>query len=122
MSHIVEIRTEVRDSEALHRACQRLGLQQPIKGKFILFTNEAEGEAVQLPHWHYPVVFELATGQMKFDNYGGRWGDPKQLDQLLQTYAVEKASLEARRKGYLVTEQSMTDGSIRLTVHVGGAA
>ena len=36
--------------------------------------------------------------------------------------AVEKASLEARRQGYCVTEQALADGSIKLTVEVGGAA
>jgi len=35
---------------------------------------------------------------------------------------VERAAIEARKKGYTVTEQALTDGSIRLTVQVGGAA
>lgn len=36
--------------------------------------------------------------------------------------AVEKAKIEARKKGHSVTEQSLADGSIKLTVQVGGAA
>jgi hypothetical protein len=35
---------------------------------------------------------------------------------------VEKAKLEARRVGNSVTEQLLPNGSIRLTVQVGGAA
>ena len=38
------------------------------------------------------------------------------LDRFLQIYAVEKAKLEARKKGYAVTEQALGDGSIRLQV------
>ncbi len=40
----------------------------------------------------------------------------------LQAYAVEKARLEARLKGYSVTELALADGSIRLVVAVGGDA
>ena len=122
MSHLVQIQIEIRDTEALKLACLRLGLTQPVTGTARLFTEEATGEAVHLPGWRYPAVFDVISGQVKYDNYRGSWGDPKELDRLLQAYAVEKARLEARRKGYLVTEQPMADGSIRLTVRVGGAA
>ncbi|MFM7131364.1 MAG: DUF1257 domain-containing protein [bacterium] len=122
MSHVVEVRTEIRDREALMLACQRLGLSPPVSGTVRLFSSEATGEAVQLPGWRYPVVCDLVSGQVKYDNYEGCWGDPKELNRLLQAYAVEKARLEAVRKGYLVTEQPLADGSIRLTVKVGGAA
>ena len=36
----------------------------------------------------------------------------------LQAYATEKAKLEARRKGYQVTERKLPNGSIRLEVVV----
>ncbi len=35
--------------------------------------------------------------------------------------SFEKASLEARKMGHSVIEQAMEDGSIKLTVSVGGA-
>jgi hypothetical protein len=44
------------------------------------------------------------------------------LDAFLQAYAVEKAKLEARRQGHVVTEQQLSDGSIKLSIQVGGAA
>ncbi len=50
------------------------------------------------------------------------WGDQAQIDRLLQMYAVEKAKLEANRRGHTVTEQALSDGSIKLTIQVGGAA
>ena len=87
-----------------------------------LFSGEVNGLAVQLPDWRYPVVCETTSGQVKFDNYNGRWGDQQELDRFLQVYTVEKTKLEARRKGHSVTEQPLQDGSIKLTINVGGAA
>ena len=122
MSHIVQIKTEVRDTVAVQAACQRLGLEAPVLGTVTLFATEASGLLVRLPGWIYPVVFDTRSGQVRFDNYGGRWGEQVQLDRFLQAYAVEKATLEARRKGHTVTEQTLGNGSIKLTVTVGGAA
>lgn len=120
MSHIVEIRTELRDPAAVQAACQRLQLPPPIEGTFPLFTESVTGLGVQLPDWRYPVVCNTATGQVRYDNYGGAWGDPVHLDRLKQAYAVEKVKLEVRRQGRTVTEQSLPDGAVQLTVHVGG--
>ena len=122
MSHIVTIETEVRDAAAAQTACARLKLPAPVAGSHELFSGTAEGLAVQLPGWQYPAVCNLTTGKVEFDNYGGRWGDQAELDRFLQAYAVEKAKLEARRKGHAVTEQSLADGSIKLTIQVGGVA
>jgi hypothetical protein len=116
MSHIVQIQTVIRDPLAVEAACQRLALPRPQTGRFKLFTREVEGLGVQLRDWRYPVVCQLATGEVKYDNYEGRWGDPAQLDQLMQAYAVEKAKLEARRMGHSVSERTLENGSIKVTV------
>ena len=122
MSHIVTVQTEVRDPTAVAAACRRLGLPEPLRGTAKLFEEEATGLLVRLPGWLYPVVLDTAAGQVRFDNYNGAWGDPRQLDRFTQAYAVEKAKLEARKKGFTATEQQLADGSIKLTVQVGGAA
>ncbi len=122
MSHIVQVMTEVRDPAAAAAACRRLGLPEPEQGVARLFEGEAAGLLVRLPGWLYPVVCDLATGGLRYDNYGGAWGDPARLDQFLQRYAVERATAEARRKGYSVSEAALADGSVRLTVTVGGGA
>ncbi len=122
MSHIVEIKTEVRDEAAVRAACTRLQLATPEHKTCRLFNATATGLCVQLPGWNYPVVCNLETGQVSFDNYGGHWGEQAKLNQFLQAYAVEKAKIEARKKGYAVTETRLQDGSIRVTVRVGGAA
>ena len=122
MSHIVVVKTEIRDAAAVRTACKRLGLAEPVQGSTKLFSGEVTGLAVQLPEWQYPVVANLATGQLKFDDFGGRWGDRAQLDRFLQAYAVEVARAEARKKGHTCTEQTLADGSIKLTIQVNGGA
>ena len=77
---------------------------------------------MHLPGWRYPAVVDAATGGVQYDNYNGAWGSQSELDKLLQAYACEKAKLEARRRGHAVTEQPLPDGSVRLTIQIGGAA
>lgn len=120
MSHIVQIQSEVRDAAAVSVACERLGLPQPVEGTHSLFGGQETGLGVRLPGWQYPVVCNTATGQLRFDNYNGRWGNQARLDEFLQRYSVEKARIEARKRGHAVTEQALQDGSIKLTIQVGG--
>jgi hypothetical protein len=122
VSHIVEIKTEIRDEQAVKAACARLNLPQPEHKTARLFSASATGLCVELPGWSYPVVCNLQTGQVQFDNYGGHWGEQSRLNQFLQAYAVEKAKIEARKKGHTCAETCLQDGSIRVTVRVGGAA
>jgi hypothetical protein len=122
LSHIVTIKTEIRDAAAVKAACQRLNLSEPVQGKTKLFSGEVEGLAVKLRDWVYPVVCNTATGQVQFDNFNGRWGNSRQLDKFLQAYAAEKVKIESRKKGHVVTEQQLADGSLKLTIQVGGTA
>ena len=122
MSHVVTITTQVRDADSVRAACRRLGLDEPVLGTHPLFSEVASGLAVHLPGWKYPAVCQLDTGQVRFDNFQENWGEQRQLDRLLQMYAVEKAKTEARRRGHSVSEQLLQDGSIKLTIEVSGGA
>ena len=122
MSHIVQVQTEVRDEAAVQAACSRLRLPRATRGTFQLYSSEETGLGIELPHWKYPVVANTDTGQLWFDNYEGRWGTQEFLDQFLQAYAVERTKIEARKQGHSVVEQRLDNGSIKLTVQVGGAA
>jgi hypothetical protein len=122
ISHIVLIRTEVRNAAAILAACKRLGLSPPVSGQHKLFTSMASGLGIKLPGWNYPVVCDLSTGQVQFDNFNGRWGKQQELDRFLQAYACELAKIEARKKGHMVSEQTLADGSIKLTIQVTGGA
>jgi hypothetical protein len=120
MSHLVTIQTRLHDPAAVAAACARLGLPAPAQGTARLSSGEASGLLVQLPAWQYPVVIDTATGTVRYDNYGGCWGEQAHLDRFLQLYAVEKAKLEARKHGYTVSEQALQDGSIKVQVLTGG--
>jgi hypothetical protein len=119
MSHIVSIQTKVQDPSAITAACARLKLAAPVQGTAKLFSGEETGLIVQLPDWQYPAVIDTQTGVVKFDNFNGHWGDQQHLDKFLQMYAAEKAKLEARKKGFTVSEQSLNDGSIKLQIIEG---
>jgi hypothetical protein len=120
MSHVVTVKTKVRDPAALAAACARLGLAAPEPGTARLYAGSVTGLLVRLPGWTYPAVVQLETGEVRFDNFQGRWGDPRELDRLLQAYAVEACRAAARQKGYAVTEQPLQDGSVRLQIVEGG--
>jgi hypothetical protein len=122
MSHIVEIKTEIRDEQAVKAACTRLNLPQPEHKTTRLYSATVSGLCVQLPGWSYPVVANLQSGQVSYDNFNGHWGRQEELNTFLQAYAVEKAKLEARKKGHTCSETRLQDGSIRVAVKVGGVA
>jgi hypothetical protein len=119
MSHLVTIKCELRDPAAIRAACARLKLPAPEQGTHDVFSKDVTGLAVKLPDWQYPVVIDTATGQAHYDNFNGRWGEQRHLDAFKQAYAVERAKLEARKHGYTVREQSLSDGSVRLTINQG---
>ena len=120
MSHIVNIKTQVRDPLAIAAACRRLKLPEPTLGTARLYSAEVTGLLVKLPEWIYPVVCDTNNGELHFDNFNGSWGLQEHLDRFLQAYAVEKAGIEASKRGHFVIEQRLSDGSIKLTVNVGG--
>lgn len=99
MSHIVTLKVEIKDAAAVRAACQRMALPEAVQGTTKLFSGQVTGLAVQLPDWVYPIVCDTNSGQVKFDNFGGRWGDQQHLDRFLQAYAVCKATSEARHGG-----------------------
>src|SRR5438105_11183607 len=119
MSHIVTIETRIHDPAASAAACQRLGVPQPVQGTARLYSGEASGLLLQLPGWQYPAVIDPRSGVVQYDNYEGAWGEQAHLDRFLQAYAVERAKLEARKQGYAVSEQALSDGSIRVQIVEG---
>jgi hypothetical protein len=120
MSHIVTLKALIKDAAAVRAACQRLSLPAPVHGTTKLFSSEATGLAVQLSDWVYPVICDTVSGTLRYDNFGGRWGDQRHLDRFLQAYAVEVARAQARKKGLVCTEQALADGAIKLTIQIQG--
>jgi hypothetical protein len=116
MSHIVTIRTQAKDPQAIAAACRRLSLPAPERGTAKLFGAELTGILVKLPGWLYPVVIDPVTGESRYDNYEGHWGEQKHLHSFMQAYAIEKARIEAGKQGHRFAEQAMPDGSVKLTI------
>jgi hypothetical protein len=73
MSHIVTIATKVHDHNAINNACRNLGLLKPREGTAKLYIGEASGLLVQFPDWRYPVVIDVLTGNMQYDNFEENW-------------------------------------------------
>ena len=96
-------------------------LEPPTEGTVRLFSGEVTGLIVKLPGWKYPAVFDTLTGKARFDTFDGRWGEQIHLENFLQKYAVEKTKIEARKAGHSCTKHQLIDGSIKLSVNVGGA-
>ena len=94
--------------DALRLACQRIDVEMGT-GTFNLFNTRETGMAVYLKDWKYPVVVK-ENGELAYDNYEGRWGDEAQLNKLKAYYGLEKAKIEARKKGYSVYERCVTNG------------
>lgn len=90
--------------------------------------------AIKLPGVNYEIgVVRLPNGNytLAYDFYGGdgpgygrhdghkllqKFGDGCQ--KLVQSYAVHKATLEARKRGYTVTKKTLPNGAVKLTVNV----
>ena len=118
LSRLVTLQTKIQYASAVRSACDRLRLRQPFSGTHRFFSGEVTGLAVQLPRWKYPVVCEVTTGQVYYENYGGRWGEKNRLHQFLQACIVEQFHLQARRLGCLAAEHYWPGGLIELRIMV----
>jgi len=147
MSHVVSIKTELRDLDAVKAACQELGLTFRENHKTISWygewVNDYDAEdaayklgitpdqygkcdhAIEVPGSLYTVglLRNPATGgyRIYFDFYGKEGRRIQEVlgkngQKLLQYYAAHKAAMEARRKGYIVSRQSASNGNIKLVI------
>lgn len=82
-----------------------------------LWEGSYEGVAIRIPGWTYPVVFNLDTGNLVFDNHNGHWGDEIKLDALVQRYVYEDAIAQAYINGETV--ETVTDEMGNITLAIG---
>lgn len=148
MSHVVSIKTELHDIEAIKRTCKELGLefkenQKTYKwwgysvGDYPLpdgFTKDMLGKcehAIGVPGTDWEIGLARPNNgkglRMLFDFFGSS-GQPilnaiggQSASKFMQLYAVHKATIEARKRGFTVARQTGSNGAIKL-VCVGGAA
>ena len=87
-----------------------------------LFSGQAAGFTVRLPGWQYPVVCDVSTGHLNYDNYEGYWGNRKNSTCSCRPMQSRKLASRRSRQGHSVIEQQLADGSIKLTIRVAGGA
>jgi hypothetical protein len=123
MSHISKIELEVNDLSILGQACVRLGLELVrAKKSFKWYGTEAPCDhAIMVPGAQYEIgiIHKNGAYELNCDFYDP--GLEKVIGRngglLKQAYAVEKTSVEARRKGYSVLERR-TENGIRIHVRL----
>lgn len=118
MSHIVKVKTQMKDGAIIEQACQQMGAQFQGRGVAQVYSTQREGLRVLLPGWKFPLVINEQTGEVHFDNYNGSWGSLAHLEKLTQTYTKLTALATLRRAGHRVIEQALPDGSVRLIAEV----
>jgi len=122
MSHFTTIKTQIKDIEALHSACQELGLP-------LLQNTPARGYEGNTIKAEYTILltgpYDIAVNKQSDGSFGltsDLWNGHvekevgKGYGKLLQFYAVHKATREARRKGHMVTRTEKLDGAIKLVI------
>ena len=113
MSHIVTVTTEMKDAGVLQRTCQRLGLRCTF-GLHEVYSTSVRGWGVELREWSYPAVLR-ESGELHYDNYGGSWGDIRELERLKQEYAVQVSTEEHAEIGMGLQERvELENGGVQL--------
>jgi len=122
MSHFTAIKTQIRDIPALRQALAEMSLslfanteargfyQNTIHADYVIRLNGPQDIALnQQPDGSFGLTSDLFAGHVEKEvgqNYS----------ELLQLYAVHKATREARKKGSSVVQKNQVDGAIKLTV------
>jgi hypothetical protein len=121
MSHVVTVKLEVKDVAAIHAAAARLEKAQLLHNgdvhTYKMYGRQQQtGIGLQLEGWQHPVVIDTESGEVRYDNFGGSWGNQERLDEFVQAYSVEKVKLEALMHGHIVEEEFCENGDIKLKI------
>ena len=104
MSHTMNIKLELCDQEAVKAAAERLGIRVDSETKtHAIYMTTKSGKAIFFNNWKFPAVLQ-EDGSIAYDNYNGAWGNIDRLNEFVAYYGLEKAKIEARKKGYSVIE------------------
>ena len=120
MSHRSDPTNQSSRSNGRRRRLSSSAFVGPCSGHDKAVQRRSDRLAGPVPGWQYPAVIDTLTGEIRYDNYGGKWGDQSQIDHFLQIYAVERTKIEARKKGLQFSEQTLQDGSIKVQLTEGG--
>jgi Protein of unknown function (DUF1257) len=121
VSHFTEIKTQIKDIEALRSACREMGLTllQNAEARGY-YENKTKGEYVVQLKGPYDIALNRqpdGTFGLTADLWQGHVEQEvgKGYGKLLQLYGVHKATIEARKKGLSVMRKQQ-GGSIKLVL------
>lgn len=122
MSHFTTIETQIKDIEALRSTCGELGLTLVQNAQARGYGGKShQGEYVIRLKGPYDIALNRQTNgsyQLSTDWWNGHVEKEvgKNFGRLLQSYGVWKTTMEASRKGYMVTRQGLKNGSIKVVI------
>ena len=127
MSHIVSIKTKITDRKALEALCKELNFPFAVQPTFKGWAGREHPCEFRITvpgqSWDIGVVraadytdakpsWELQCDHFLFRD--ARVGQDCQ--RVVQLYGVHKATLEAQRRGMMVTREQQANGTIRLQI------
>lgn len=117
MSHTVKMDVQIRDLAVFTEAMIALGATVLGEGSHKLYESTEIGHGFRLPGFTFPVV-ATKSGDLRFDDYEGRWGDRRLIDSAVETYTLGVARQAAEAQGWYV--ETATDGSHITIYHPDG--
>lgn len=118
MSHTVTTKVEYKNLQNLESAVLAMGGQVIGEASHNLFQHSnVQGWGFRLPGWQYPLVL-TKEGELKYDDYNGRWGNPKDLEGLKGRYIMNQHKQTAADYGWVCEEQ--TNGTLLMHDPAGG--
>jgi len=99
MSETRDVRVEFRDLDLLAEVVKAMGGKVLGEGTHDLYATAEQGWGFTLPSWTFPLVLR-ADGNLRYDDYHGKWGDILDLDRIGSEYAMRKAERTAQGLGY----------------------
>ena len=87
----------INDFETLKETTEELGYTLIEEEREVALHESIEyGYPVLIPSWRYPVVI-TKSGELKYDNNEGKWGNQELLNDLIQTYTEKKILKEIEK-------------------------
>lgn len=121
MSHTATVKTQLKDVNALKAACTALRLPfTEGRHEVRLYSGSQYADfSCTLPGWHYPIALSTKSGEVKYDNFNGRWGDMAEFDKLHQEYALQVSEQtqdvqELIQQGWNVMRETQPNGDVHL--------
>lgn len=113
MSHTVSVTTAVTNEAHLRAAAAAVQAEILGVGRHQVYSSQHTGFGVKLRDWRHPVVFDFNAKTVKYDNYGGSWGDIARFDELTQQYNAAVTEEQMRLEGFpRMQERVLADGTI----------